>query len=143
MNEQAELEELEKRMKEDAKRYETLTASRRASVIEETKKNITRFGIKPKDLFSKKELGQEGKKAKTTTATGDRPPMYKHPQTGEVWAGKGAVAGWLRKAIENGGKQADYINPAYQALHQGWKPVALDIKPKATAPAKPTVGAKK
>ena len=36
-------------------------------------------------------------------------PKYRHPKTGETWAGRGNMARWLRREIENGAKKEDFL----------------------------------
>ncbi len=36
-------------------------------------------------------------------------PKYRHPATGETWAGRGLQPKWMRKAIEAGGSQDEFL----------------------------------
>ncbi|MDY7095283.1 MAG: JAB domain-containing protein [Acidobacteriota bacterium] len=35
-------------------------------------------------------------------------PKYRHPETGETWAGRGSMARWLREALEAGASLEDF-----------------------------------
>jgi DNA-binding protein H-NS len=35
-------------------------------------------------------------------------PKYRNPRTGETWSGRGAMAGWLSRAIETGASLKDF-----------------------------------
>ena len=65
----------------------------------------------------KKELrsiGEDYKEVGRIAVYGRRKPRkvaakYRHPQTGETWAGRGAQPRWLRAEIRRGKKRDDFL----------------------------------
>jgi DNA-binding protein H-NS len=53
-------------------------------------------------LYGKKSLNGRKK-------IGKAPVKYRHPKTKETWAGRGAMAGWLKAELKAGKKREDFL----------------------------------
>jgi DNA-binding protein H-NS len=86
--------------------------------IAQTKALIAKYGLTQADLFDSAEMEST---AATKSARKERAkslaPKFLNPATKEEWSGMGRNPGWMIKAIEDGKKQEDFLNPKWLELN--------------------------
>jgi DNA-binding protein H-NS len=75
----------------------------RASVIAQVKSLMSQHGLTVADLSARTPTAQ----AKTRTGS-KVPAKYRHPATGQTWSGRGLHPTWLKQALADGAKLADF-----------------------------------
>jgi DNA-binding protein H-NS len=73
-----------------------------SKVIATIKKQITRFGLSPEDLFNGSATASPVPAAEPAVKKAANPPKYRDPNTGKTWTGLGKAPGWLVGAMEAG-----------------------------------------
>ena len=72
-----------------------------ATLVGEIRARMAEYGISTRDLagVSKKKSARKGARVAA---------KYRHPKTGETWAGRGRVPKWLAAEIAKGKKKEDF-----------------------------------
>jgi|JFJP01.1.fsa_nt_gi DNA-binding protein H-NS len=92
-------------------------ASKEEGIVQ-TKALIAKYGLTQADLFDSAEM-ETTAAVKSARKERDKSPVPKflNPGTKDKWTGMGRNPGWMIKAIEDGKKQEDFLNPKWLELN--------------------------
>jgi DNA-binding protein H-NS len=86
--------------------------------IAQTKALITKYGLTQTDLFDSAEMETTAAmKSVRKERAKSLVPKFLNPATNDAWSGMGRNPGWMIKAIEDGKKQEDFLNPKWLELN--------------------------
>jgi DNA-binding protein H-NS len=92
-------------------------ASKEEGIVQ-TKALITKYGLTQTDLFDSAEMETTAAmKSVRKERAKSLVPKFLNPATNDAWSGMGRNPGWMIKAIEDGKKQEDFLNPEWTKLN--------------------------
>ena len=92
-------------------------ASKEEGILQ-TKALITKYGLTQTDLFDSAEMETTAAmKSVRKERAKSLVPKFLNPATNDAWSGMGRNPGWMIKAIEDGKKQEDFLNPEWTKLN--------------------------
>jgi len=99
--------ELDKEINRLKRKSDSLRARRRLPVIAGIVRAMVEFDIQPQEVIDAYQSGKNGSDTadKARSGAAKLPPKYRHPETGEVWSGRGKTPRWLREVEEAGAQR--------------------------------------
>lgn len=94
-------EDIKKKIAGLEKQAEELRRKELSAVIEEIREKMAQFDLSVEDIAPRRR-GRPRRSARPGTRTSTAKPMYRHPETGGTWTGRGRKPTWLVEALEEG-----------------------------------------
>lgn len=85
----ASYKELQQQIEALQRQADEARAAELGTVIEEIRKKVAEYGLRPEDIFGRRRGGAGRTRAPA-------PPKYRDPATGATWSGRGRAPGWIQ-----------------------------------------------